>query len=185
MMMASMVALTGCGHHAAPRPTTATPPGTASPAPKSGSRYSQDQDSTPGGPPPDVSKIPEPVPKVEPRSQYGNKSPYTVLGETYSVLPEANGSNRFGAAHAVDIEYAFNTLDSKPAAWQAEDHMTALTLATSFANFVKTGNPNGPGVPDWPEFGKTRQVMYVDSVSKPGPEQGRARYEFIDSVGTR
>jgi para-nitrobenzyl esterase len=101
------------------------------------------------------------------------------------VLPEANGSNPYGASHAVDIEYAFNTLDSKPAAWQPEDRQTALTLATSFANFVKTGNPNGTGVPEWPEFGKTRQVMYVDSLSKAGPEQGRARYEFIDSVVTR
>jgi para-nitrobenzyl esterase len=101
------------------------------------------------------------------------------------VLPEANGSNRFGAPHAVDIEYAFNTLDSKPAAWQPEDQKTALTLATAFANFVKTGSPNGPGVPDWPEFGKTRQVMYVDAVSKARPEEGRARYEFIDSVVAR
>ncbi len=101
------------------------------------------------------------------------------------VLPEANGSNRFGASHATDLEYAFNTLDSKPAAWQPEDRQTALTLATAFAHFVKTGSPNGPGVPEWPEFGKTRQVMYVDAVSKTGPEQGRARYEFIDSVVVR
>ena len=36
---------------------------------------------------PDVSKIAEPVPKNEPRSQYGNKSPYSVLGESYRVLP--------------------------------------------------------------------------------------------------
>jgi rare lipoprotein A len=36
---------------------------------------------------PDLSKIPEPVPKDEPHSQYGNKSPYSVLGETYRVLP--------------------------------------------------------------------------------------------------
>lgn len=101
------------------------------------------------------------------------------------VLPEANGSNRFGASHAVDIEYAFNTLDSKTAAWQPADRQTAFTFATFFANFVKTGNPNGPGVADWPEWGKTRQVMYVDAVSKAGPEQGRARYEFIDSVVAR
>ena len=63
--------------------------------------------------------------------------------------------------------------------------VTALTLATAFANFVKTGSPNGLGVPDWPEFGKTRQVMYVDAVSKARPEEGRARYEFIDSVVVR
>jgi para-nitrobenzyl esterase len=101
------------------------------------------------------------------------------------VLPAANGSNRFGASHPDDLEYAFNTRDSKTAAWQAEDRQTALTLATSFAHFVKTGSPNGPGVPEWPEFGKTRHLMYVDSVSKAGPEQGRPRYEFLDSVVAR
>ena len=99
VILASMAALTGCGHRAAPRPGTAAPPTPESAPPKkSGSRYSQDNDSTPGGPPPDVSKIPEPVPKVEPRSQYGNKSPYTVLGETYRVLPEANGYVERGIA---------------------------------------------------------------------------------------
>jgi len=98
MIIASLVALAGCAQRAAPRPAAAPPaPKSAAPA-KSGSRYSQDQDSTPGGPPPDVSKIPEPVPKGEPRSQYGNKSPYTVLGETYEVLPEANGYVERGIA---------------------------------------------------------------------------------------
>ena len=99
MIIASLVALAGCAHRAAPRPAAAPPaPKSAPPAKSGSSRYSQDQDSTPGGPPPDVSKIPEPVPKVEPRSQYGNKSPYTVLGETYQVLPEANGYVERGIA---------------------------------------------------------------------------------------
>jgi para-nitrobenzyl esterase len=98
------------------------------------------------------------------------------------VLPDPKVPKSFGAFHAVDIEYAFNTLDSKRADWQPEDRQTALTMARAFANFIKTGNPNGPGVPEWPEFGKTRQVMYLDGVSKAGPEADRARYEFLDSV---
>jgi para-nitrobenzyl esterase len=98
------------------------------------------------------------------------------------VLPEPNGSNRFGASHAVDIEYAFNTLESKPADWQAEDRETALAMANCFANFVKTGDPNGPGVPEWPEFGATKKVMYLDAPSEAGPEQHRRRYEFLDLV---
>ncbi|HEU0094471.1 MAG TPA: carboxylesterase family protein, partial [Vicinamibacteria bacterium] len=101
------------------------------------------------------------------------------------ALPEANGSNRFGAAHASDIEYAFNTLDSKKADWQPADRDTARTMAAYFANFVKTGNPNGPGLPEWPEFGKTRQVMQLDAVSKAVPEPSRARYEFIDAYVAR
>ena len=98
------------------------------------------------------------------------------------VLLEPNGSNRYGAAHAVEIEYAFNTLESKKAAWQPEDRQTAQTMSAYWANFIKTGNPNGHGLPTWPEFGKTHQVMHLDAVSKAQPEQHRDRYELMDSM---
>ena len=62
------------------------------------SRYRDSSDSVPGGPPPDISKLVEPVPKVEPRSLYGNKSPYSVLGQTYRVLPSARGYDERGIA---------------------------------------------------------------------------------------
>ncbi len=42
---------------------------------------------------PDVSKIPEPEPRDEPPSRYGNKSPYTVLGRTYRVMSEETARN--------------------------------------------------------------------------------------------
>lgn len=48
--------------------------------------------------PPDVSGVEEPVPKVEPVAQYGNRSPYTVLGRTYRVLPSARGYRERGLA---------------------------------------------------------------------------------------
>ena len=61
-----------------------------------GSRYRDGEDSVP--PPLDVSKLVEPVPKAEPRSLYGNKSPYTVRGQTYRVLPSARGYDERGIA---------------------------------------------------------------------------------------
>jgi len=63
-----------------------------------GSRYRDNADSVPDGPPPDISKLVEPVPKVEPRALYGNKSPYSVLGQSYTVLPNANGYVERGIA---------------------------------------------------------------------------------------
>lgn len=64
-----------------------------------GSRYRDDADSVPAGPPPEViAKLPEPVPKVEPRALYGNKSPYTVLGQTYNVLASPSGYVERGIA---------------------------------------------------------------------------------------
>jgi rare lipoprotein A len=62
------------------------------------SRYRDSSDSVPGGPPPDISKLVEPVPKLEPRSLYGNKSPYSVLGQTYRVLPSARDYDERGIA---------------------------------------------------------------------------------------
>ncbi|TAL84568.1 MAG: septal ring lytic transglycosylase RlpA family protein [Rhodanobacter sp.] len=62
------------------------------------SRYRDNRDSVPGGPPPDLSKLVEPVPRVEPRSLYGNKSPYTVRGRSYRVLPTARGYDERGIA---------------------------------------------------------------------------------------
>jgi len=78
------VLLAGCGHRQATKPHA--PSMATNPPPAHNGRYAQDHDSTPAEVP-DVSKIPEPVPKNEPRSQYGNKSPYSVLGESYRVLP--------------------------------------------------------------------------------------------------
>ena len=77
--------LGGCFQRPATRPST---PAARALAPAPSGRYAEDRDSGPVAAP-DLSKVPEPVPKAEPNSQYGNKSPYSVLGETYRVLPTA------------------------------------------------------------------------------------------------
>jgi rare lipoprotein A len=73
-------------------------------------REHRDEDYTPGGlyapgvsdSAPDhaldISGIAEPVPRAEPASRYGNRSPYTVLGKSYRVLPSAEGYSERGVA---------------------------------------------------------------------------------------
>lgn len=93
----ALLTLCGCFHrHQVRHGGTANTTSPNIPAPNQG-RYAQSKDSTPSQVP-DVSKIPEPVPKVEPRSRYGNKSPYTVLGKTYRVLPTCEGYDERGLA---------------------------------------------------------------------------------------
>ena len=46
----------------------------------------------------DISGIAEPEPRAEPASRYGNRSPYTVLGKSYRVLPSAEGYSERGIA---------------------------------------------------------------------------------------
>ena len=61
------------------------------------SRYQQHHDSAPVGAG-DLAKVPDAVPRIEPRSKGGNKSPYTVRGKTYEVLPTALGYSTIGNA---------------------------------------------------------------------------------------
>ena len=110
LLCASLLLMAGCGGHRNTRPYASSSSSSSSSGgyssggayddtsrPQS-SRYRSGADSVPDGPPPDVSNLPEPIPKVESRSLYGNKSPYSVLGQTYSVLPSARGYDERGIA---------------------------------------------------------------------------------------
>lgn len=48
--------------------------------------------------PVDVSSVPDAVPKVEPRSRYGNPKSYTVYGQRYYTLKSSNGYRERGIA---------------------------------------------------------------------------------------
>jgi para-nitrobenzyl esterase len=100
-------------------------------------------------------------------------------------IPEAmksTGLKSFGSAHAAELEYVFNMLSSKKADWQPEDQKVADTMNRYWANFIKTGDPNGPGLAKWPDFAKTHEVMHLNTESQALPEQHRDRYEFLDSL---
>lgn len=46
----------------------------------------------------DVTAIPDAVPRPEPITKAGNKSPYTVMGKTYRILPSSHGYRQRGVA---------------------------------------------------------------------------------------
>jgi para-nitrobenzyl esterase len=90
-----------------------------------------------------------------------------------------------GAPHASEIEYALGNLHLNPVyAWTAEDRRTSEAMQGYFANFVKTGNPNGAGLPSWPLGRPDAQGrvmrMRIDAEPRAEPEP-RERYQFLES----
>ena len=54
-----------------------------------------------------------------------------------------------GAFHSCDLRYMFGTLDKSRRPYGDRDREASCQLATYAANFAKTGDPNGPYLPEW------------------------------------
>ena len=91
-----------------------------------------------------------------------------------------------GAVHSGEIEYALGNLDgNKVYAWTAADRRVSATMEGYWANFIKTGDPNGAGLPHWPavaakDGGLLRKVIGADTRSF--VDRKAARYEFLQRV---
>ena len=91
-----------------------------------------------------------------------------------------------GAVHSAEIEYAMGNLGlNKVFAWTDDDRKVSQTMQGYFENFIKTGNPNGQGLPNWPmgavDASGNAQRIRIDVETKAEPEP-RARYLFQDQV---
>lgn len=94
-----------------------------------------------------------------------------------------------GAVHSADIEYAMGTLPTNRVYdWQPEDYMVSDIFSQYYVNFVKTGNPNGLGLVEWPTTnGKAvAPVLQIDvNTTVKADEQMEKRYDFIDKIVSR
>ncbi|MFL5618951.1 MAG: carboxylesterase/lipase family protein [Gemmatimonadaceae bacterium] len=91
-----------------------------------------------------------------------------------------------GAVHSAEIEYAMGNLETnKVFKWTDDDRKVSRTMQGYFENFIKTGNPNGPGLPNWPigtvDASGNVQRVRIDVETKAEAEP-RARYLFEDQV---
>ena len=83
------------------------------------------------------------------------------------------------AFHSDDIEYVFGTLDTRPGAvWRDEDRKLSDEMMSYWTNFARSGDPNGPGLPNWPKYGEGDPVLHLDNPITSRPDENRARYEF-------
>jgi para-nitrobenzyl esterase len=84
-----------------------------------------------------------------------------------------------GTPHGMEIGFVFNSLGANPrAAPTPEDLAVARMVNTYWANFAKTGDPNGPGLPRWPRYDPARDELLEfrtdgSAVAAPDPRKPR------------
>lgn len=68
----------------------------------------------------------------------------------------------FGAFHTGEVPYAYNNLKFMDRPFQPLDHQLADVMSSYWANFIKSGDPNGEGLPEWPEYNvRSREIMVL------------------------
>jgi para-nitrobenzyl esterase len=68
----------------------------------------------------------------------------------------------WGASHYAELWYVFDHLDQEPWPWTKADRRVTEEMSSYWVNFARSGNPNGPDLPQWPAFTKTEsKVLYL------------------------
>jgi para-nitrobenzyl esterase len=115
------------------------------------------------------------------------RPPYLgIPGEAPPSPPPSGGApaGPRGAVHSAEIQYAMGNLDlDKRYTWEPADYEVSKLMQAYFVNFIKTANPNGPGLPNWPAYSAGNcQLMRIDVESRAEPEPHRDRYLAIEAA---
>lgn len=107
----------------------------------------------------------------------------------FSYVPAAMRERMpHGASHASEIPYVFNNLNAR---WgietiTPEDQQMARMMNSYWANFAKTGDPNGEGLPVWSPYNlQTNRLLEfrADGSAINIPDPKKARLDVIEKAG--
>ncbi len=99
-----------------------------------------------------------------------NKKPVYIYEFNHVPVDKPDFPN-YGAFHTADVPFALQTLHTWNRPWREVDKQVEHMMSTYWLNFIKTGNPNGSGLPDWKPYDsgiKNIQILNSNPGSIPG-----------------
>jgi para-nitrobenzyl esterase len=117
---------------------------------------------------------------VEAHTKTGGTPVYRYRFELPATPSEMHPEGKY-AFHSDELEYVFGTLDTRRGAtWRPEDRKLSGEMVRYWVNFARTGDPNGEGLPKWPRYDATKELLHLDGKISAGPDGMRGQFDFLE-----
>lgn len=98
-------------------------------------------------------------------------------------VPGTGEYAKYGAFHTGEVPYAYDNLKFVDRPWEPVDHRLASAMSAYWVNFVRTGDPNGPALPNWPHYeAGGKQTLLLGNTVEARPMPDAAALDFLNSV---
>ena len=114
-------------------------------------------------------------------SEKGKHKAYLYYFDQHPVYPDTSPRFGYGSPHGQEVAYVFGHLDTSRPQTSKTDFEISDAMATYWTNFAKYGDPNGKGVPSWPNFSDANpEVMYFSQTPHIGPVPSAEALKVLD-----
>jgi para-nitrobenzyl esterase len=103
----------------------------------------------------------------------------------FSYVAESMRKQWPGAPHATEIPFVFDTVAARYGKDLTDaDRAIAQAANAYWANFAKTGNPNGKGLPEWPVYAPKTDILMDFTPTGPvaGPDPWATRLDLVEKL---
>ncbi len=80
------------------------------------------------------------------------KSHAAIYAYLWTHVEPGPDAAKYKAFHSSEVPYVFGTLDTPDRPFTALDHQLSQQVQAYWLNFVRKGDPNGHGLPHWPQL---------------------------------